>query len=134
LGHSAGSNLIDGEGNIYISAQVQACPNEWIGFIRIGDDTAFAFPYGTFIAGIFDRVVHAGTFAFVLVDDTGKLGTHAVDANGNKVALPSPKVTLNDSSTRKRGRGIGRYGCASRGNGQRAGRANPKSERPAWSQ
>jgi len=28
LAHSAGSNLIDGEGNIYISAQVQACPNE----------------------------------------------------------------------------------------------------------
>ena len=32
----------------------------------------------------------------MLVDDTGKLGTHAVDANGNKVAVPTPKVTLND--------------------------------------
>ena len=43
-----------------------------------------------------------GYLAFVLVDDTGKLGTHAVDANGNQVALPSPKVTLNDSSTRQK--------------------------------
>jgi len=63
---------------------------------------SFCFPYGTFIAGIFDRVVHAGTFAFVLVDDTRKLGTHAVDANGNKVAVPSPKVTLTTPQRAKR--------------------------------
>ena len=56
----------------------------------------FGFPYDPFIAGTFDRDVDAGTFAFVLVDDTGKLGTNAVDANGNKVAVPTPKVTLND--------------------------------------
>ncbi len=96
MGHSTGSNLIDSEGNIYIGAQVQPGATNELEFIRIGDDTAFGFPYDTFIAGIFDRDVDAGTFAFVLVDDTGKLGTNAVDANGNKVAVPTPKVTLND--------------------------------------
>jgi hypothetical protein len=96
LGHSNGSNLIDSEGNIYIGAQVQPGATNELEFIRIGDDTAFGFPYDTFIAGIFDRDVDAGTFAFVLVDDSGKLGTNAVDANGNKVAVPTPKVTLND--------------------------------------
>lgn len=131
MGHSTGSNLIDSEGNIYIGAQVQPGATNELEFIRIGDDTAFGFPYDTFIAGIFDRDVDAGTFAFVLVDDTGKLGTNAVDANGNKVAVPTPKVTLKRLPQRaKESRGIGRYGCASRGNGQRAGRANPKSERP----
>ena len=47
LGHSAGSNLIDGEGNIYIGAQVQASGTDEFSFIRIGDDTAFTFPYDT---------------------------------------------------------------------------------------
>ena len=65
-------------------------------FIRIGDDTAFGFPYDTFIAGIFDRVVDGGTAAFVYVDDTGKLGTLPVDAHGNKVAVPTPQVMLNE--------------------------------------
>ena len=96
LSHSAGSNLIDGEGNIYIGAQVQAGGTGETEFIRIDDDTAFTFPYDTFIAGIFDRAIDVGTAVPVFVDDTGKLGTILVDANGNKVAVPTPKVTLND--------------------------------------
>ena len=88
LGHSAGSNLTSGEGNIYIGAQVQAGDSGEFEFIRIGNDTAFTFPYDTFIAGIFNRDVDAGTALFVFVDDTGKLGTNLVDANGNKVATP----------------------------------------------
>src|SRR5206468_2594669 len=32
--------------------------------------------------------VSAGTFAFVFVDASGKLGTVAVNANGNKVTIP----------------------------------------------
>jgi len=96
LGDEAGSNLIDGEGNIYIGAQVQAGATDELQFIRIGDDTAFGFPYDTFIAGIFDRVVDGGTAAFVYVDDTGKLGTLPVDAHGNKVAIPTPQVMLNE--------------------------------------
>jgi hypothetical protein len=56
----------------------------------------------------------------VFVDNTGKLGTNLVDADGNKMA--TPQVMLNES--RKQQKRI-----ASRGNGERAGRANPKSER-----
>jgi hypothetical protein len=47
LGSSAGSNLIGGEGNIYIGAQVQAGGTGEFEFIRIGNDTAFTFPYDT---------------------------------------------------------------------------------------
>ena len=82
LGDEAGTNLVDGEGNIYIGAQVNqggtGVSDGEIEIIRIGNDTAFAFPYDTFIAGIANRVVDAGANPqFVLVDDTGKLGTVA---------------------------------------------------------
>jgi len=40
--------------------------------------------------------VDAGTAAMVFVDGTGKLGTNTVAANGNKVAVPTPQVMLND--------------------------------------
>jgi hypothetical protein len=60
LGSSAGSNLTSGEGNIYIGAQVQAVGTGELKIIRIGNDTAFTFPYDTFIAGIFDRTVDGG--------------------------------------------------------------------------
>lgn len=96
LGDEAGSNLVDGEGNIYIGAQVQAGATDELQFIRIGDDTAFAFPYDTYIAGIFDRTVDMDTAVFVYVDSTGKLGTTPVDANGNKVPVPTPQAMLNE--------------------------------------
>jgi hypothetical protein len=88
LGNNAGSNLIGGEGNIYIGAQVQAGGTGEFEFIRIGDDTAFTFPYDTYIAGIFDRDVDVGTAIFVYVDANGKLGTNLVNAAGHKVATP----------------------------------------------
>jgi hypothetical protein len=100
LGDEAGSNLIDGEGNIYIGAQVQAGATDELEFIRIGDDTAFAFPYDTYIAGIFDRAVDAGTALFVYVDDTGKLGTSLVNAAGKKVA--TPQAMLNESRNQQK--------------------------------
>ena len=100
LGDEAGSNLVDGEGNIYIGAQVQAGNTDEMQFIRIGDDTAFAFPYDTFIAGIFDRAVDVGTATFVFVDNTGKLGTIAVDAVGKKVA--TPQTMLNESRNQQK--------------------------------
>jgi hypothetical protein len=100
LGDEAGSNLIDGEGNIYIGAQVQAGGTGEFEFIRIGDDTAFSFPYDTFIAGIFNRAVAAGTAQFVFVDDTGKLGTVPVDAVGNKAA--TPQAMLNESRNQQK--------------------------------
>ena len=100
LGSSAGSNLVDGEGNIYIGAQVQAGGTGEFEFIRIGNDTAFTFPYDTFIAGIFNRDVAVGTAVFVFVDDTGKLGTILVDAAGNKVA--TPQAMLNESRNQQK--------------------------------
>jgi hypothetical protein len=100
LGDEAGSNLVDGGGNIYIGAQVQAGTTDELEFIRIGNDTAFAFPYDTFIAGIFDRAVDVGTAVFVFVDDTGKLGTVLVDANGNKMA--TPQAMLNESRNQQK--------------------------------
>jgi hypothetical protein len=131
LGHSTGSNLIDSEGNIYIGAQVQPGATNELEFIRIGDDTAFGFPYDTFIAGIFDRDVDAGTFAFALVDDTGKLGDERRRRQREQGGCTySQSYAQRLPQRAKESRGIGRYGCASRGNGQRAARANPKSERP----
>ena len=41
-----------------------------------------------YIGNISGAPVDAGTFAFVFVDADGKLGTVAVDANGNKVTIP----------------------------------------------
>jgi hypothetical protein len=72
LGSSAGSNLVSGEGDIYIGAQVQAGGTGEFEFIRIGNVTAFTFPYDTLIAGIFNRDVDAGTAVFVLVDGDGE--------------------------------------------------------------
>jgi hypothetical protein len=100
LGHSTGSNLLGGEGNIYIGAQVQASGTGEFEFIRIGDDTAFTFPYDTYIAGIFNRDVAVGTAVFVYVDNTGKLGTNLVDAAGNKVA--TPQAMLNESRNQQK--------------------------------
>ena len=75
LGDEAGSNLIDGEGNIYIGAQVQAGGTGEFEFIRIGNDTAFTFPYDTFIAGIFGRSNDPGTATTCFVDADGKLAS-----------------------------------------------------------
>ena len=100
LGSGTGSNLISGEGNIYIGAQVQAGGTTEFEFIRIGDDTAFSFPYDTYIAGIFNRTVDAGTARFVFVDNTGKVATELVDAAGNKVA--TPQAMLNESRNQQK--------------------------------
>ena len=100
LGHIAGSNLIGGEGNIYIGAQVQAGITGELEFIRIGNDTAFTFPYDTYIAGIFNRSVDLGTAQFVYADATGKIGTLLVDAAGNKVA--TPQAMLNESRNQQK--------------------------------
>jgi hypothetical protein len=75
LGEEAGSNLIDGEGNIYIGAQVQAGGTGEFEFIRIGNDTAFSFPYDTYIAGIFGRTNDPLTATTCFVDADGKLAS-----------------------------------------------------------
>jgi hypothetical protein len=99
LGDEAGSAVGSGEGNIYIGAQVVGVAGE-PEFIRIGNDTAFTFPYDTFIAGIFNRDVALATAVPVFVDDTGKLGTNLVDAAGNKVA--TPQAMLNESRNQQK--------------------------------
>ena len=137
LGDEAGSNLVDGEGNIYIGAQVQAGNTDEMQFIRIGDDTAFAFPYDTFIAGIFDRAVDAGTATFVFVDNTGKLGTIAVDAVGKKAATPQTMLNESRNQQKRIAQLEGHRRAATKRDGsvdrpaQGAGYANPKSERAA---
>ncbi|HZR06434.1 MAG TPA: hypothetical protein VFA61_11470 [Candidatus Udaeobacter sp.] len=100
LGQSAGSNLTSGEGDIYIGARVQPGASGEFEFIRIGDDTAFTFPYDTFIAGIFNRDVSMASAQFVFVDNTGKLGTNLVDAAGNKVA--TPQAMLDESRNQQK--------------------------------
>jgi len=100
LGVSAGSNLIGGESNIYIGAQVQAGSTGELEFIRIGSDTAFNFPYDTYIAGIFNRGVDLGTAQFVFADANGKIGTVRLDAAGNKVA--TPQAMLNESRNQQK--------------------------------
>jgi hypothetical protein len=100
LGDEAGANVGAGEGNIYIGAGVPAGSSGEFEFIRIGNDTAFTFPYDTFIAGIFNRDVSLATAVAVFVDDTGKLGTNLVDANGNKVA--TPQAMLNESRNQQK--------------------------------
>ncbi len=100
LGHSAGSNLIGGESNIYIGAQVQAGSTGELEFIRIGNDTAFNFPYDTYIAGIFNRGVDLGTAQFVFADANGKIGTVPADIAGNKMA--TPQTMLNESRNQQK--------------------------------
>jgi hypothetical protein len=94
LGSSAGSNLTSGEGDIYIGAQVQPGGAGELETIRIGNDTAFTFPYDTYIAGIFNRNVALATAQFVFADANGKIGTVPADAAGNKVL--TPQAMLND--------------------------------------
>ena len=76
LGDEAGSNLVDGEGNIYIGAQVQAGSTDELEFIRIGNDTAFAFPYDTYIAGIYGRSAGPSPLT-VFCGSDGKLSANA---------------------------------------------------------
>jgi uncharacterized coiled-coil protein SlyX len=75
LGSSAGSNQTNGEAGIYIGAQVQAGTPGEFEFIRIGNDTAFTFPYDTYIAGIFARSNDPGTATTCFVDANGKVAS-----------------------------------------------------------
>ena len=48
-----------------------------------------------YIGNIYGAVI-SDNAAFVFVDADGRLGTGAVDANGNKVALSSPQAMFNE--------------------------------------
>jgi hypothetical protein len=75
VGAEAGSNLINGEDNIYIGAQVPAGNASEVEFIRIGNDTAFAFHYDTFIAGIYLRSAGPSPLP-VVCGNNGKLSAN----------------------------------------------------------
>ena len=76
LGHNAGSTAAAGEAGIYIGAEVQpGTPGEFE-FIRIGNYTAFTFPYDTFIAGIYNRPAGPAPLAVTCGSD-GKLSANA---------------------------------------------------------
>jgi len=75
LGSGTGQGVAGGEGNIYIGAHVQPGTSGEFEFIRIGNDTAFTFPYDTYIAGIFNRSNDPGTATITYVDSTGKLAS-----------------------------------------------------------
>jgi len=93
IGSGAGGNLVHFGGNIYIGSSAGGSSDE-VAFIRIGTPTIFGFPYDTYIAGIKDRGVELATAAFVFADGNQKIGTIPVDADGNKVAIPSPQAML----------------------------------------
>jgi len=76
LGDSAGSNLIGGEGDIYIGAAVQAVGSNENEDIRIGNDNAFSLRYDTYIAGIYGRPVGPSPLT-VLCGSDGKLTANA---------------------------------------------------------
>jgi hypothetical protein len=93
IGDEAGTNLVTGDQNIYIGAGVGGVDGD-LRFIRIGD-TSF-LDYDCFIAGIFGRAIDAGTAVLVGVDADQKLGTVAVDANGNRVPF-KPQAMVDES-------------------------------------
>jgi hypothetical protein len=98
LGDEAGNGCVGCSQGIYIGAGVGPVADSELRFIRIGD-TSFT-DYDFFAAGIFGRGVDAGTALFVFVDENGKLGTNAIDANGNKVA--TPQAMINESLKQQR--------------------------------
>jgi hypothetical protein len=85
VGHGAGS-LITTENNIIA-----------IGAGVSGISTVFGgVSDSCYIGNISGQAVGSATAAIVMVDADGKLGTVSLNANGNKVALPSPQAMLNE--------------------------------------
>ena len=67
-----------------------------------GVDTALGeVDNSCYIGNISGASVDAGAFNFVLVDADGKLGTVAVDANGNKMAVSTPQGVQPQAMLRK---------------------------------
>jgi hypothetical protein len=83
LGASAGTGITTGSNIIAIGAGVSGVSTV---FGEVNDSCYIGNIYGAEISK---------NAAFVFVDADGKIGTGAVDANGNKVTLPSPQTMLN---------------------------------------
>jgi hypothetical protein len=86
-----------GERNTAVGEGAGGCITTHSNIIAIGADvcgvsTAFGeVDNACYIGNIAGASVSAGTFAFVLVDADGKLGTLTMDANGTKVSIPGLK-------------------------------------------
>jgi hypothetical protein len=84
LGASAGTGITTGNNIIAIGAGVSGVSTV---FGEVNDSCYIGNIYGAVISEF---------AAFVFVDADGKVGTGAVDGNGNKVTLPSPQAMLNE--------------------------------------
>jgi hypothetical protein len=84
LGATAGTGITTGSNIIAIGAGVSGVSTV---FGEVNDSCYIGNIYGAEISEF---------AAFVFVDADGKVGTGAVDANGNKVTLPSPQTMLNE--------------------------------------
>jgi hypothetical protein len=125
VGRLAGQSITTGNNIIAIGVQVDGISTV---FGEVDDSC--------YIDNIFDADIDLGTAAIVGVDADGKLGTNAVDAAGNKMPLASllggqRQAMLNElRKEQKKVAELEGTVAASRGNGKRSGRTNPKSERP----
>ena len=99
VGVAAGIDQDIGSNNIYIGDTGLAGESN---VIAIGNVAATGTAYDSFFTGgVFGAAVDVTTALAVFVDDTGKLGTNLVDANGNKARVPlrkgaQPQAMLNE--------------------------------------
>ena len=84
VGSGAGSGITTGNNIIAIGAGVSGVSTQ---FGEVDDSCYIGNIYGAVISD---------NAAFVFVDADGKVGTGAVDANGNKMAVPTPQAMLNE--------------------------------------
>ena len=85
VGSEAGAGITTGTNIIAIGAEVSGISSV---FGEVGNSC--------YIDNISGAAVSSATAVAVMVDADGKLGTLAVDANGNKMAVPNPLAMLNE--------------------------------------
>ena len=79
VGDDAGAGITTGSNIIAIGANV---PGVSIAFGQVDNSC--------YIGSIYGQPVDASTYALVIVDADGKLGTMPADTHGNKVTVPNP--------------------------------------------
>jgi hypothetical protein len=99
IGFAAGINQISGSNNIYIGDAADPTDTN---VIAIGNISSSGTAYDSFfVGGVFGASVNSATATAVFVDDSGKLGTMLVGANGNRMTVPraqgaQPQAMLNE--------------------------------------
>jgi len=84
LGSGAGTGITTGNNIIAIGAGVSGVSTQ---FGEVDDSCYIGNIYGAVISD---------NAAFVFVDADGKVGTGAIDANGKKMAVPTPQAMLDE--------------------------------------